>query len=61
MENFEKLVELVHELRGDYEKFYERDNNAAGTRLRKSLKEVADLCKVERARVTDTRNARKTV
>lgn len=61
MENLEKLVELVHSLRGDYEKFYEKDTNAAGTRLRKGLQEVVALCKEERARVTETRNSRKAV
>ena len=61
MENFEKLVELVHDLRGDYEKFFEKDNNAAGTRIRKGLQEIIAACKAERARVTETRNSRKAV
>ena len=37
MNRFNQLKELVDALEGDFEKFYEKGNNAAGTRVRKGM------------------------
>jgi len=43
----------------DFEKFYDKEVNAAGTRVRKHLQELAKLCKEVRNDVTAVKNARK--
>jgi len=54
--DFAKLVEAME---GDFEKFYDKDVCAAGTRVRKHLQELAKLCKEVRNDVTAVKNARK--
>ncbi len=46
-------------MEGDFEKFYDKEVGAAGTRVRKHLQELAKLCKEVRNDVTATKNARK--
>ena len=41
--DFQKIVEAME---GDFEKFYDKEVGAAGTRVRKHLQELAKLCKV---------------
>lgn len=55
-EDFQKIVEAME---GDFEKFYDKEVNAAGTRVRKHLQELAKLCKEVRNDVTAVKNARK--
>jgi len=55
-EDFQKLVEAME---SDFEKFYDKEVNAAGTRVRKHLQELAKLCKEVRNDVTAVKNARK--
>ena len=43
MENFNELKNLVASLEEDATKFYEKDNKAAGVRLRKGLQEIKTL------------------
>ena len=38
---------------------FEKGNNAAGTRARKALGELAKLCKARRNEITETKNERK--
>ena len=40
--DFQKIVESME---GDFEKFYDKEVGAAGTRVRKHLQELAKLCK----------------
>lgn len=40
MEKFTNLSEILEGMKTDIEKFYEKGQNAAGTRLRKSLNEL---------------------
>jgi hypothetical protein len=54
--DFQKIVESME---SDFEKFYDKGINAAGTRVRKHLQELATLCKDVRKDVTETKNARK--
>jgi len=55
----EQIVELANTLTTDYEKFFGKGQNAASSRLRKGLKAIADVCKVERKNITEVRNSRK--
>ena len=53
----EQLITLLEETREDYEKFFERDNNAAGTRVRKVMQEVKTLAQELRVEVQETKNS----
>lgn len=56
---FEEFNKIVEAMEGDFEKFYDKGVGAAGTRVRKHLQELANLCKEVRKDVTETKNARK--
>ena len=53
----EQLITLLEETREDHEKFFERGNNAAGTRVRKRMQEVKTLAQELRTAVQETKNA----
>jgi len=53
------IVDLANQLTTDYDKFFVKQQNAASSRLRKGLKTIADVCKVERKNITEIRNSRK--
>lgn len=55
----EQIVETANALAEDYEKFFVKETNAAGARLRKGLKAIADICKAERKKIVEVRNSRK--
>jgi hypothetical protein len=57
---FEEFNKIVEAMEGDFEKFYDKEVGAAGTRVRKHLQELANLCKEVRKDVTETKNTRKT-
>jgi hypothetical protein len=54
--DFQKIVEAMET---DFEKFYDKEVGAAGTRVRKHCQDLAALCKEIRKDVTETKNARK--
>lgn len=54
--DFQKVVEAMEV---DFEKFYDKEVSAAGTRVRKHLQELAKLCKDVRNDVTAVKNSRK--
>lgn len=56
---YQKFAALVEAMESDFEKFYDKEVGAAGTRVRKHLQELAKLCKEGRNEVTATKNARK--
>ena len=56
---FQDFAKLVESMEGDFEKFYDKEVGAAGTRVRKHLQELAKLCKETRNDVTAVKNARK--
>jgi len=56
---YAEFTALVEAMEGDFEKFYDKEVGAAGTRVRKHLQELAKLCKEIRNDVTATKNARK--
>jgi hypothetical protein len=57
MDHFEKLVQLVDCLKGDFEKFYVKNIGVAGTRVRKGMQEVRDLAKLIRDDVQNKKNS----
>jgi len=56
---YSEFTALVEAMEGDFEKFYDKEVGAAGTRVRKYLQELAKLCKETRNDVTAVKNARK--
>jgi hypothetical protein len=56
MEFYEQLKNLVAELEGDFSKFYEKSNKAAGTRVRKGCQDIKNLCQEIRVNVSDKKN-----
>lgn len=58
-EQYQKFTAIVEAMESDFEKFYDKEVGAAGTRVRKHLQELAKLCKEVRNDVTAVKNSRK--
>ena len=43
-------------LEGDFEKFYDKENQAAGTRVRKGMQDLKNLAQEIRVEVQDMKN-----
>lgn len=56
MKRFNELKSMVDSLEGDFEKFYDKNNNAAGTRVRKGMQELKNLAQEIRLEVQDIKN-----
>lgn len=56
MKRFGQLQDLVNSLEGDFEKFYDKGNNAAGTRVRKGMQEMKNLAQEIRLEVQAQKN-----
>lgn len=56
---YQEFTAIVEAMEGDFEKFYDKEVGAAGTRVRKHLQELSKLCKEVRNDVTAVKNARK--
>jgi hypothetical protein len=56
-EKFQQLKDLVVGLEADAEKFYNKSNSAAGTRLRKGLQDLKNLAQDIRLEVQAEKNA----
>lgn len=59
MNKYEELMQAVRELEQDFQKFYEKGQAAAGTRLRKGLSELRKLAQDVRKDVQDVKAQRK--
>lgn len=57
MENFNELKALIANMEEDVTKFYEKDNKAAGVRVRKTLQEIKGLAQTMRVEVSDKNKA----
>jgi len=57
MKRFEELRDMVMNAEGDFAKFYDKDNKAAGTRVRKTMQELKNIAQVIRKEVQDKKNA----
>ncbi len=56
MSKYEDLKAKVHEIEEDVQKFYDKGNNAAGTRIRKAMQEVKALAQDIRKEVQEIKN-----
>ncbi len=57
MSRFSEVKNLVMSLEGDFEKFYDKKNQAAGTRVRKGMQDLKTLAQAIRSEVQDQKNA----
>jgi len=57
MAKFDELNKLVSEAEGDFSKFYDKNNNAAGTRVRKIMQELKVLAQDIRTEVQSKKNS----
>lgn len=55
--NFSKLKDLVMSLESDFEKFYDKGNAAAGTRVRKGMQDLKNMAQDIRKEVQDKKNS----
>lgn len=56
MNNFNKIKDLVLSLEPDFEKFYDKKNSAAGTRVRKGMQELKNMAQDIRKEIQDAKN-----
>jgi hypothetical protein len=56
MQKLQELRDLLTSLEGDFDKFYNKGNSAAGTRIRKGMQDVKNLAQAIRTEVQDVKN-----
>ena len=56
MNRFDELKNLVMSLEGDFDKFYNKKNQAAGTRVRKGMQDLKVLAQDIRQQVQSVKN-----
>lgn len=56
MERFNQLKGMVDNAEEDFSKFYEKGNNAAGTRVRKIMQELKNIAQEIRTEVQNKKN-----
>jgi len=57
MNRFSEIKDLITSLEDDFEKFYDKKNQAAGTRVRKGMQDLKNLAQDIRKEVQDIKNA----
>ncbi len=57
MSRFSEIKDLVSSMEADFEKFYEKSNQAAGTRVRKGMQDLKNIAQDIRKEVQDKKNA----
>jgi hypothetical protein len=57
MKRFDEIRDLIMSLEGDFQKFYDKQNQAAGTRVRKGMQELKNLAQDIRVEVQDMKNS----
>lgn len=56
MSRFNEIKDLILGLEADFEKFYDKSNQAAGTRVRKGMQDLKNLAQDIRKEVQDKKN-----
>ena len=56
MQKFQELKDLITSLEGDIDKFYNKGNSAAGTRVRKGMQDLKNLAQAMRSEVQEIKN-----
>jgi archaellum component FlaC len=59
MEKLQQIKEILDTMQKDIEKFYDKGQNAAGTRIRKDLNSIRKLAAEMRKEIQDVRTNRK--
>lgn len=59
MNKFQDLLKAVQDLESDFQKFYEKGQAAAGTRVRKGLSDLRKLAQEVRKDIQDVKAQRK--
>jgi hypothetical protein len=57
MKRFDEIRDLIMSLEGDFQKFYDKGNQAAGTRVRKGMQELKNLAQEIRVEVQEKKNS----
>ena len=57
MNRFVQLKDLVSSLEADFVKFYDKQNSAAGTRVRKGMQDLKNIAQEIRKEVQDAKNS----
>lgn len=57
MSRFDELTNFVAALEGDFEKFYDKGNKAAGTRVRKAMQDLKALAQDIRVEIQEKKNS----
>lgn len=58
MSKFDDVSNLVSSLEADFDKFYNKGNSAAGTRVRKGMQELKNLAQEIRLDVQSIKNSK---
>ncbi len=58
MSKYAELKALVDSMEGDFDKFFDKGNAAAGTRVRKGMQDLGNWSKAVRAEVQSMKNAK---
>ena len=56
MNRYNQIKDLVESLEGDFNKFYDKKNQAAGTRVRKGMQQLKTLSQEIRVEVQSIKN-----
>ena len=56
MNRFEQIKNHIMDLEDDFNKFYDKQNQAAGTRVRKGMQDLKNLAQEIRIEVQDIKN-----
>ncbi|MGB0431653.1 MAG: histone H1 [Bacteroidia bacterium] len=56
MNRFAEVRDLVMSMEGDFAKFYDKNNKAAGTRVRKGMQDLKNLAQEVRMEVQNVKN-----
>lgn len=56
MKRFEEIRDMVMAMEADFDKFYDKKNQAAGTRVRKGMQELKNLSQEIRVEVQNIKN-----
>lgn len=58
MGRYQEVEDLITQLKEDFSKFYDKENQAAGTRIRKGMQDLKKLAQEIRTEVQETKNKR---
>jgi hypothetical protein len=60
MNRYKEIFDLLKSLEDDFDKFYNKDNGAAGTRARQGMQAIKNMAHEIRKEIQDRKNTKKT-